>query len=177
MIDSVELFLFIILTAEVLFAAIMCISVRSPTNAAVWLITMFVGIAGFYVLLNAEFLGMVQLIVYSGGIAVLILFSIMLSGRGGQYGTHPFIDWRINIISSLCLLSVAIYAFFTTEEETDLLSYTEGNNLLEAAANLKPTAINLFDYYWPAIIILGFLLLASMLGAVYLVKKEEELIQ
>ena len=54
--NYVELTIFTILTIEVLLAALMCVSVKSATNAAVWLITLFIGIAGFYVFLNSEFI-------------------------------------------------------------------------------------------------------------------------
>ncbi|HRN46837.1 MAG TPA: NADH-quinone oxidoreductase subunit J, partial [Niabella sp.] len=70
--------LFWTLTVLVLFSALMVITSKNPVHSVLWLIVTFFGISGHYVLLNAQFLAIVNIIVYAGAIMVLFLFVIML---------------------------------------------------------------------------------------------------
>jgi NADH-quinone oxidoreductase subunit J len=73
--------IFIILSAVALIGALGVVLSRNLFHAAIFLVLSFVGVAGFYVLLEAEFLAMIQILVYVGAIAILIIFAIMLSRR------------------------------------------------------------------------------------------------
>jgi NADH-quinone oxidoreductase subunit J len=73
--------LFILIAAVTLGAALLVVTTRNLIHAALWLITALFGIAVLYVLLNAGFLAIVQVVVYIGAIAILIIFSIMLTRR------------------------------------------------------------------------------------------------
>src|SRR5919204_1843495 len=70
--------LFWFLSALALFAAIMVLVSKNPVHSVLWLIVVFFAISGHYILLNAQFLAIVNLIVYAGAIMVLFLFVIML---------------------------------------------------------------------------------------------------
>src|ERR1700742_1997614 len=70
--------LFWILSALVLFAAIMVLVSKNPVHSVLWLILVFFAISGHYILLNAQFLAIVNLIVYAGAIMVLFLFGFIL---------------------------------------------------------------------------------------------------
>jgi len=72
---------FLILSAVVLVGAVGVVTRRNLFWAALFLVLSFVGVAGYYILLEAEFLAMIQLLVYVGAIAVLIIFALMLSHR------------------------------------------------------------------------------------------------
>jgi len=76
-----EQFVFIIFTIFVLGGGLGVVTTRNLYYAALFLITSFSGMAGYFVLLNAGFLAMVQIVVYVGAIAILILFAIMLSRK------------------------------------------------------------------------------------------------
>lgn len=71
--------LFIIFAAITLGAALMVVLRRNVFHAALFMILSFFGVAGLYVLLEAPFLAAVQLFIYIGGIAILIIFAIMLT--------------------------------------------------------------------------------------------------
>jgi len=71
--------IFALLGLITLGAAVMVAASRSLLRSALWLILSFLGIAGIYILLQAEFLAVVQVLVYVGAIATLIIFAIMLS--------------------------------------------------------------------------------------------------
>src|ERR1043166_8059171 len=75
---SIDEILFWVLTALALFSAIMVLFSKNPVHSVLWLIVVFFAISGHYILLNAQFLAIVNLIVYAGAIMVLFLFVIML---------------------------------------------------------------------------------------------------
>lgn len=69
--------IFYILSIVLVFSAIMVISVKSPVKSVLFMIVAFFALAGHYVLLNAQFLAVVNIIVYAGAIMVLFLFTVM----------------------------------------------------------------------------------------------------
>src|ERR1700740_3015790 len=71
-------FLFWFLSIIALFSAIMVVVSKNPVHSRLWLIITFFAISGHYILLNAQFLAIVNIIVYAGAIMVLFLFVIML---------------------------------------------------------------------------------------------------
>ena len=79
--------LFFFLSALAIFSAIMVLVSKSPVHSVLWLIAVFFAISGHYILLNAQFLAIVNLIVYAGAIMVLFLFVIMLMNLNAE--TEP----------------------------------------------------------------------------------------
>src|ERR1044072_2936784 len=75
---SIAEILFWFLSALALFSAIMVLISKNPVHSVLWLIVVFFAISGHYLLLNAQFLAIVNLIVYAGAIMVLFLFVFML---------------------------------------------------------------------------------------------------
>lgn len=71
-------FLFYFLSAIMVISALLVVFSRSPINSVIFLIVCFIAMAGHYILLNAQFLAVVHIIVYTGAIMVLFLFVIML---------------------------------------------------------------------------------------------------
>src|SRR3954470_15663945 len=75
---SITEILFWVLSVIALFSALMVITSKNPVYSVLWLIVTFFTISGHYILLNAQFLAIVNIIVYAGAIMVLFLFVIML---------------------------------------------------------------------------------------------------
>jgi NADH-quinone oxidoreductase subunit J len=73
--------LFILIAIVTLGAALMVVTTRNLVHAALWLVLSLFGIAVFYVLLNAGFLAVAQVVIYIGAIAILMIFAIMLTRR------------------------------------------------------------------------------------------------
>ncbi|HMO58345.1 MAG TPA: NADH-quinone oxidoreductase subunit J [Roseiflexaceae bacterium] len=71
--------IFVILAFFILAAAVMVVTVRNIIHAALWLIATFFAIGALYLLLEAEFLGVAQILIYVGAISILILFAVMLT--------------------------------------------------------------------------------------------------
>jgi len=76
-----ESVIFAILAGVTLGSALMVVTSRNLLHSALWLIVSFFGIAGVFILLQAEFLAVVQVLIYIGAIAMLIIFAIMLTRR------------------------------------------------------------------------------------------------
>lgn len=70
--------LFGFLTVLAIFSALMMVTSKNPVYSVLWLIVTFFAVSGHYILLNAQFLAIVNIIVYAGAIMVLFLFVIML---------------------------------------------------------------------------------------------------
>ena len=75
---SITQILFWFLSVLALFSALMVVTSKNPVYSVLWLIVTFFAISGHYILLNAQFLAIVNIIVYAGAIMVLFLFVIML---------------------------------------------------------------------------------------------------
>lgn len=74
-----ELIMFAVVSILAIVFSICVVAAKDIVRAALSLIVVLVSIAGIYVLLNAQFIGMVQILIYVGGIGVLILFAVMLT--------------------------------------------------------------------------------------------------
>src|ERR1044072_9377212 len=84
---SIAEILFWFLSALALFSALMVLVSKNPIHSILWLIVVFFAISGHYILLNAQFIAIVNLIVYAGAIMVLFLFVVMLMNLNSQ--TEP----------------------------------------------------------------------------------------
>jgi len=101
---------FAILSIFTLVCALGVVIARSVFHAALFLIGTFFGVAGLYVLLEAEFLAAAQVMVYVGAVSILIIFAIMLSrgyGAEGKTGQNAQWGWAA-AISGLLFLTLAI---------------------------------------------------------------------
>ena len=76
-----DLLFFVIFAAVTLLCAILTLEAREIIHSVIFLCSTFVGVAGLFFLLNAEFLGIVQILIYIGAVTVLIAFAIILTRR------------------------------------------------------------------------------------------------
>ena len=81
---TVSQIIFYIIAAFILGTAILSVTTRKIFRAAIWLLFSLIGIAAFYFWLQVEFIAAVQIIVYAGGIVVLIIFSVFLTQQSGK---------------------------------------------------------------------------------------------
>jgi len=88
--------IFGLVAALVIGAAMMVVLVRNVIHAALWLIASFFGVGALYLLLEAEFIAVVQVLVYVGAISILILFAIMLTRQVTGEGVRQLVGgWRL----------------------------------------------------------------------------------
>jgi NADH-quinone oxidoreductase subunit J len=80
---------FYLLSAFILISGFLAVTARKIFRSAIWLLFSLIGIAGFYFMMEMEFIAAVQIIVYVGGIVVLIIFSIFLTQSSGMEMAKP----------------------------------------------------------------------------------------
>jgi NADH-quinone oxidoreductase subunit J len=101
--------IFGLLTALIIGAAMMVVTVRNVIHAALWLIASFFGVAALYLLLEAEFIAIVQVLVYVGAISILILFAIMLTRHVSSEGERLLTSrWWLMAVIALGLFGAAL---------------------------------------------------------------------
>ena len=97
------------LSALILFSGLMVVIVKNIIHAALWLIASFAGVAAFYFLLEAPYIGVVQILVYTGAISILMLFAIMLTRQVTGEGTRQlFKRWWVAALVAFGLFAVVI---------------------------------------------------------------------
>ena len=158
--------LFWVLTAIALFSALLVITSKNPVYSVLWLIVTFFTISGHYLLLNAQFLAIVNIIVYAGAIMVLFLFVIMLMNLSKD--TEPQKNRWLKLAGAVAggsLLLVLVAALRTTETQMTQL----GTGNIGLIQNLGKV---LFTEYVVPFEIASILFLSAMIGAVVIGKKE-----
>ena len=159
--------LFWILSVVALFSALMVITSKNPMHSVIWLIIVFFAISGHYLLLNAQFLAIVNIIVYAGAIMVLFLFVIMMINLNAETEPVKNIYMKMaGIISGLTLMIVLVAALSHSENATIVMKQGTGIGLTE---NLGKALFN--DYVVP-FEISSVLFLSAMVGAILIGKKE-----
>jgi NADH:ubiquinone oxidoreductase subunit 6 (subunit J) len=101
--------IFIVLSLITLGAAVMVVASRALFRSALWLILAFLGIAAIFVMLNAEFLAVVQVLVYIGAISTLIIFAIMLS-RSVMDPAEPRFNEQWGVVGGFAALLFVVLA-------------------------------------------------------------------
>ncbi len=160
--------LFWILTTAVLVSALMVIISKNPVHSVLWLVATFFAISGHYILLNAQFLAIVNIIVYAGAIMVLFLFVIMLMNLNKN--AEPLKNRRLQIISVLssgCLLLVLVAALKNTAVSKNMVLVNTGD-----AGLIKTLGRELFTNFVVPFEISSILFLSAMVGAVVIGKKD-----
>jgi NADH-quinone oxidoreductase subunit J len=109
-----EVLAFWALAALTLVAASGVIVSRNLLHAVLFLITSFLGVAGFFVLLSAPFLAMAQIIIYVGAIAVLVLFAVLLTPRAGRDNSETSMFLPATALS-IALFAIIAFVVYDTE--------------------------------------------------------------
>ena len=113
---TASILFFIVIGAVCVASAIGVVSSRIPIHSALYLLVNFVSLAVLYVTLEAQFLAAAQVIIYAGGIVILILFVIMLIGSERIETRAPHRSWTpyAGILLGVALLSSMIFSFVAT---------------------------------------------------------------
>ncbi len=160
--------LFWFLSVVSVFSAIMVITRKNPVYSVLYLIIAFFAISGHYILMNAQFLAIVNIIVYAGAIMVLFLFVLMLMNlnKESEPAKNKYLVWSGAVAGGL-LMFVIIAALHTGEVE-QVNGITRGNIGL-----IKDLGVSLFSEYVVPFEISSILFLSAMVGAVIIGKKEK----
>ena len=164
---TIKLAIFYFLAAFTVWAAAVVVLGKNIVRAAVALIFSFCGMAALYVLLDAEFLAAVQVLIYVGGITILLLFAIMLTSRIGAKTARVINDQAfLSGIAAVGLLVGLIYA------STSGIAAISGPPRLPVPETTPFLGRALLTTYALPFEVVSVLLLAAMVGAIILARKE-----
>jgi NADH-quinone oxidoreductase subunit J len=168
---TLQMLLFLVLALVAIISALGMLVSRNAIYAAMFLVLNFMTIATFFLLLNAPFIAVAQVSVYTGAIMVLFLFVIMLLGAE-RAGEIQAIRWQMPLAIILGLVLIAEVAY--------IIMYQRG--LLPAVTTQLPSDFGspaqvgtvLFSSYLLPFEITSVLLLVGMVGAIVLTKNEKK---
>lgn len=157
---------FIVVSAIALIGAVGVVTNRNLFRAALFLVLSFIGVAGFYILLEAEFLAMVQLLVYVGAISILIIFAVMLSRRLMAPGFQARNEqWAWALVAAAALLVVLVIVLVSVNWPTAQADVS-GNTVVELGMALVDANQFLLVFE-----VASVLLLVALVGAVIIARE------
>jgi NADH-quinone oxidoreductase subunit J len=163
-----EMVIFGILAAVAVAAGVGVIAQRSAVRSALFLLVNFCCLAGLYILLNAQFVAVVQVIVYAGAVVVLFLFVVMLLGmeRAEEAPDPRRYQWIAAVLLGVLLLAGMVWALFPAGRET-VQALAPTDNVREIGAALLTRFAIPFE-------LASVVLLVAIIGAVVLAKRRLE---
>lgn len=168
------LILFYILSAVTLATAFLTIISKNPIHSAIYLVICFFSIAGHYLMFNAQFLAIVHVIVYSGAIMVLFLFTIMLMNLNKEDEPHKPVLTKFAAVISFCLLALVLLAVFIKAQPV-IEEYNTTGEDFQSIKILGQVLLDDKNGFMVPFEFASILLLVAMIGAVLLSKKEKQL--
>lgn len=165
---NASIVIFYILSAVVLLGGIMAVTARKIFRAAVYLLFSLISIAGLYFWLNYEFIAAVQIVVYVGGIVVLIIFSIFLTQESGSDMKSPAL---VRIIFSALASVLGLILTLTIINNNSFIA-NGGASIEPTAKNIGTQMLSITDHgYILPFEVVSILLLAAMIGCIVIAIK------
>ena len=168
---SAEAILFYVIAAGVLALGAGCVFSRSIFRSAVYLLFCLIGVAGIYVMMDMNFVAALQIMIYVGGIVVLIIFSIFLTHNTGSKLPIPIprrMFWALFLPASgfMLVLWILMHHPFSTEKasEQSLDIHDIGRQLFN---------MNEYGYIFPFEMV-SVLLLAALIGSIVIAQHEKK---
>jgi NADH-quinone oxidoreductase subunit J len=169
---TAEQIIFLITAAVILPAAVMVVTVRNLLHAALWLVVTLFGVAVLYALLQANFLAVVQVVVYIGAIAILFIFAVMLTRRDAmEKDRQTRSNWWIPALMGMVVMSGLVVLILSVPGV--------GRSAAEMPAGVDSvralgTALVSPDAYVLPFEVASVLMLAALVGAVYVATVEKK---
>ena len=164
---SLEFILFFVLGFIAIAAAIVTITSKNPVISALGLVVHFFMLAGLYLNLNAQFLAVLQVLVYAGAIMVLVIFVIMLLNLGDEEKLKEKLNSRkfVAVLFALILVIQFSVVFMTTSN----IKYEHKQSSI---GTVEAIGNNLFNNYLFPFEAISLLLLTAVIGSVILAKRK-----
>ena len=153
-------------TVVVVISALLVVTLRNVFHCALFLILALFGVAGIFILLEAEFLAAAQVLIYVGAVAILMIFAIMLTSN---IASKTIRQSNENVLIAFFVSAVFAFATIMLIGTTKVWQYDlkdlSTDNVLLLGKHLMTTYVVPFE-------VVSVLLLASMIGAIVLARKE-----
>ena len=159
--DTAVVIAFYVLSAITLLSALMVAVVRDLIHAVLFLILSFIGVAGLYITLSADFVAVVQVLIYAGAISVLMIFAVLLTPRSDRDNAPVSYAAPLSVLAGL-LGAVIIFVGLDTNWRQ-----IEGDRFGQTAAEIGGA---LLDPYVLPFEVASVVLVVAMIGAIILVR-------
>ena len=162
---SISLFYFVAFLS--IFFALLVIFAKNPVHSVLYLIVTFFTFTIHYILLNAQYLAIVNFIVYMGAIMVLFLFVLMLLNLNeGSIGSKSNLLKMVGVIAGMCLVITLVGSAKVLNDSEPLILQTQDLGLVKNLGKV------LFSKFLLPFELSSILLLSAMVGSVLLAKKD-----
>ena len=171
--------IFYLLATLTLVSGLLSVTTRQIFRAAIYLLFSLIGIAGIYFWLQYEFIAAVQIVVYVGGIVVLIIFSIFLTQQAGEKMANQKLSRKLfaalAVFCGFALTMLQVYKYTFFESENTPVSPTVAN------IGRQMLSVNDKGYALPFEVI-SMLLLAALVGCIVIAgqfsnKEEKQIVE
>ncbi len=162
-----EIITFLVMTLFVIGGALGVVFSKTLFHSALFLITSLFGVAGYYAILSAGFLAVVQVMVYIGAIAILILFAIMFSRTAGDDAEQRNSQWWLS-------LPISVLLFFVLYGVVNAVPWPVSDEVPEGDDVLQLGLAFLGSYLIPFMVV-SVLLSVTLIGAVYLAREKTDI--
>jgi NADH-quinone oxidoreductase subunit J len=162
---------FYCISAFILGMGLLAVTTRKIFRAAIWLLFSLVGIAALYFWLQVEFVAAVQIVVYVGGIVVLIIFSVFLTQQSGKEMPKP----PVQRVMAALLAAIFGLAFIGRIIQLQQFNDTERGSLQVSAADIGMQMLSTTEHgYILPFEVVSILLLAAMIGCIVIALRSKE---
>jgi NADH-quinone oxidoreductase subunit J len=160
--DSLQI-VFLAIGALTLASAVMVVSARKVMHAALWLILTLMGVAALFATLEAGFFAAIQVAVYIGAIAILIIFAVMLTRRSQEdSGPQTNKNWPVALMSAALALVGLVYILAQFPQFQTSARANGGESVVELGKALVAP-----DGYLVPFEVASILLIAALIGAIF----------
>jgi NADH-quinone oxidoreductase subunit J len=161
---------FAILASLTLVSAVAAMSLRNLVHCALCVALTFAGLAGLYLQLQAQFVGLTQVLVYVGAVAILLVFTILLT-RGAEPRSEPIVSgsWVAGVAIAFLVFGVLAAAVLSSAKG---LQGVAGKQVVAGDAAVVRIGEQLMTTYVLPLQVVGLLLTAALVGAVVLAMPE-----
>ena len=173
---------FAALAALMIYGAIRVVTTKNVMHAALWLVIVLLGMAANYILLQAEFVAITQVMVYIGAIIVLFLFGIMLTHNSmGETNEADNAKMRpVCIITGALLVALLSFSALSSFKDQEIsfdgvrsqVEVIEGSTTAESGLRTESISDGIFSTYLLPFELVSVLLLGALIGAIVVARKE-----
>ena len=169
--NTLIMIIFLVLSAFTLLAGIMVVTVKNSIHSALWLIASFFTVAAMYLLMEAEFLAIVQVLIYVGAISILILFAIMLTRHVTGEGIRQLYQrWWIALLVAAALFGLLI-APTVVNNSWNTVPPSAPDQVATISSSVQIGTAFMREYLLP-FEIASVLLLVALIGAIVIAYEE-----
>ncbi|MEH7402301.1 MULTISPECIES: NADH-quinone oxidoreductase subunit J [Bacillaceae] len=157
---------FFLLSLSAILGGVMMLNSTKVMHMMLSLVLTFISIAGIYVLLSAEFVAVVQILIYSGAVTILMIFGIMLTKHDIE-SEKPKRNWR-NIAALIGIVAFGVVMFLGVNGLS-----IDASDVDLATNNTKNIGLQLFTNHIVPFEVMSVLLLIALVGAIILAKSDD----